>query len=257
MAAQAPVSRGLPRKLNRPSSRVTMTTTASLNPARRPSALSAIAPPVAVLFVVVAATVWLGLRELHEVRATTRAAVPRSATSAPAAAAAAPRASLDALARSTLFGEVQASEGAAEEAAPPAPTVVDDSIPEELPVATLGVTVQGIVFDPEGTSSRVLLGGGAAEPRAYAVGDELPGSVTIRHIEATRVVVKHDGELKELPLDEIDARGGARLTRAAPARPARQARGATPPPAPTSRGAASAAVMRLRDIAARNGIPVD
>ncbi len=233
-----------------------MTTTASLNSARRSPALSAIAAPATLLVIVVAGIAWLGLRELSVIRATPLAAAPQTAPSAPAMAAPAPRATFDALARSTLFGAPQPLEDAETEEAAPEDTVADDGIPEELPVAALGVTVQGIVFDPGGASSRVLLGGGAAEPRAYAVGDELPGGVTIRHVEATRVVVDHGGELKELPLDEIDARGAARLTRAAPAPPAAGPRGATPP-APTSRSAASAAVMRLRDMAARNGIPVD
>lgn len=215
------------------------------------------APPMSVLLIVAVATVWLGLRELHVIRATSVAEAPPAAPAAPEVEAPAPRATFDALASSTLFGEAQPFEEAAPEEAAPEAQVVDEGIPDELPVATLGVTVQGIVFDPNGASSRVLLGGGAAEPRAYAVGDELPGGVTIRHVEATRVVVDHRGELQELPLEEIDARGAARVTRAAPARPAAGPRGATAPSAPTSRSAASAAVMRLRDIAARNGIPVD
>jgi len=234
-----------------------MTTTASLNSSRRSPVLNAVALPVSVLLIVAAVTVWLGLREAHVVHTLSDVAVPRAVAVAPVAAPAAPRNTFDALARSTLFGEEQPLEDAVPEETAPDEAVVDESIPEELPVAALGVTVQGIMFDADGASSRVLLGGGGVEPRAYAVGDELPGGVTIRQIEAMRVVIDHNGELKELPLEEIDARGAARVTRAEPASARTGPRGATAPPAPTSRSAASAAVMRLRDIAARNGIPVD
>ncbi|MEQ8232548.1 MAG: type II secretion system protein N [Gammaproteobacteria bacterium] len=214
-----------------------------------------LAPPAIVLLVLASGIAWFTLREL---------AVPPGAAVAPAPVAAAPaeQATADAaaaraqapsrLATSALFGII------AEPAAPPATepeeaptTAPEERVPDDLPVAALGVTVQGIVFDPGGRASHALLDGAAREPRIYTAGDEVRSGVTIRAVEAERVVIERDGKLEELPLEALDPRGGARLSRAAAAAPPRGERPATPASPP------SAAVMRLRDIAARNGVTLD
>ena len=73
------------------------------------------------------------------------------------------------------------------------------TVPDELPAATLALGVQGIVFEP-GRGGRAILGEAGAEPRSYRRGDPLPGGAIIRRVEARRVVVEQDGELRELAL---------------------------------------------------------
>ncbi len=137
-----------------------------------------------------------------------------------------------ALRGSQLFGVPVAPQADAA-AQPESPlAVAAGQVPEELPVATAGVTVQGIVYSPLEGESRTLLSGVSETVRSYRVGDELPGRLVIRFIESGRVVVEQDGELKALPLSQpgrTAALGGA---------------------ATGDRRAAQRA--RLRDVAARN-----
>ncbi len=80
-----------------------------------------------------------------------------------------------------------------------------DLPPEELPLATLGVTVQGIIMHSNHEASYVVLDGSGTQDRSYRTGDEIPGGAAIRYIESNRVVIDRDGELLELPLAELDA----------------------------------------------------
>lgn len=159
-------------------------------------------PTAAVLGLLVAIVVvsWPEIARLRAVpSATAPGATPRVATPAAAGNADVDR---GALPGSLLFGipadEVPAAAGSAD-GADSAVATPAAKVPDELPAATLALGVQGIVFEP-GRGGRAILGEAGAEPRSYRSGDTLPGGAIIRRVEARRVVVEQDGELRELAL---------------------------------------------------------
>ena len=68
----------------------------------------------------------------------------------------------------------------------------------DLPLASLGVTLLGIFSDGQGQSSALISMGSDSKP--YHAGDSLAPNVTIEKILATSVVVLHNGKLEKLEL---------------------------------------------------------
>ena len=160
------------------------------------------------------------------------------------------------LATSRLFGEVAAGEEDADDEADDAAAAAEEAPmaqtpPESLPLASLGVTVRGILFHPEPSQRQALLAGAGVEEglRTYRVGDDLPGTAVIRFIEPRRIVVERAGALEELPLPRL-ALDTDVPQRAAATAPPRAATGATP----ADREAIAA---RLRSIARHRAAPDD
>ncbi|MBX9704887.1 MAG: hypothetical protein K5Q00_01420 [Gammaproteobacteria bacterium] len=69
-----------------------------------------------------------------------------------------------------------------------------------LPLASLGLEVQGIFFNNQADQSRVLIGNAGQMSAFYQVGDSLPGNVKIYKITANSVIVMYQGQLQKLPL---------------------------------------------------------
>lgn len=69
-----------------------------------------------------------------------------------------------------------------------------------LPLASLGLQVQGIFFNAQADQSRVLIGNAGQMSTFYQVGDNLPGNVKIYKITADNVIVVYQGQLQKLPL---------------------------------------------------------
>lgn len=69
-----------------------------------------------------------------------------------------------------------------------------------LPLASLGLEVQGIFFNAQANQSRVLIAAPEQVPTFYKVGDSLPHNVKIYKITANNVIVVYQGQLQKLPL---------------------------------------------------------
>lgn len=138
-----------------------------------------------------------------------RADAPRVTAAAPATASAQPSAAPDLhdLAASELFGHydpasdeaaARKAESAAEQDKAP---IASDTPPDALPEASLALSLQGILFDANPADRRAIIGGDGPRIESRRVGDDLRGA-TIKFIEARRVVVEQNGELKALLLKE-------------------------------------------------------
>lgn len=167
-----------------------------------------------------------------------RADAPRVTAAAPATASAPPSATSDLrnLAASELFGHFDPAsdvaakrerEAAEQRAATP---VASDTPPDALPEASLALNLQGILFDANPADRRAIIGGDGPRIEARRVGDDLRGA-TIKFIEARRVVVEQNGELKALLLKDPKLNVGA-----APG-PIGQPQGAADPAGAMRRGA--------------------
>jgi len=118
--------------------------------------------------------------------------------------AAVPAASLGLLANSELFGHFDAARNA--EASPeataskPTAPVLGDKAPDALPEATLALKLQGIVYKQDPAQRRAIIAGDGPSPEARKIGETLLGDAVIRYIEARRVVVEQQGELRAINL---------------------------------------------------------
>lgn len=98
----------------------------------------------------------------------------------------------------------------------PAPFVLKDPIPiqqlqsfhilgtypidlNNLPLASLGITLQGIFLDNNGDSTAVIAGGDGSV-KNYHAGDQLAPNVSIVKILPDGVVVNHNGKLEQLKM---------------------------------------------------------
>ena len=172
-------------------------------------------PPAAVLLpgaALVLATLLLVATLLVQgkaLRESARSMVP----GAPSAAAnndaplppATPADNLALLADSTLFGRfdpARAASAAHDEAARKPAAALGDQAPDALPEATLALKLQGIVFKQDPAQRRAIIAGDGPNAEARKIGETLLGDAVIRYIEARRVVVEQQGELKALSLIE-------------------------------------------------------
>lgn len=168
----------------------------------RPGAWHPLALPTVVVLGLLVAMVAVSWRELAHQQAVlsmnSPAAIPRAA---PPPIADGVEVDRSALPGSVLFGIPADDAPAAEDttADTDAATTTGATVSDELPTATLALAVQGIVFEP-GRGGRAILGEAGTEPRSYRRGDTLPGGAIIRRVEARRVVVEQEGELRELAL---------------------------------------------------------
>lgn len=142
-----------------------------------------------------------------------RVSASSAAASVPSAAAdndaplppATPADNLAFLADSTLFGRfdpAQATSTANAEAAPKPAAELGDQAPDALPEANLALQLQGIVFKKDPAQRRAIIAGDGPNAEARKIGETLLGDAVIRYIEARRVVVEQQGELKALSLVE-------------------------------------------------------
>ena len=109
------------------------------------------------------------------------------------------------LADSTLFGHfdpAQAPSAAPHEAGAKPAAELGDKAPDALPEATLALKLQGIVFKEDPAQRRAIIAGDGPQAEARKIGETLLGDAVIRYIEARRVVVEQQGELKALSLAE-------------------------------------------------------
>jgi len=125
---------------------------------------------------------------------------------------------LSSLGQSTLFGEPAAP------STPPATVekpieVSESAAPDDLPQASLGVTLQGVLYRERSTLRRAFVGGAGDGWEAYRIGDRLPGDALIRFIEPRRIVVEQAGKLQELVLREATLPGTQPSAGAAPQEP--------------------------------------
>ena len=130
----------------------------------------------------------------------TPTAAARVEAPAPAAAPA-----LASLATSELFGHFDPQAAHATEATTKASKPLaasGDHAPSDLPEATLGLSLQGVVYRATAVDRRAIIAGGGPTAEAHRIGDTLSGDATIRFIEARRVVVEQNGELKALTFAE-------------------------------------------------------
>lgn len=173
--------------------------------------------PAVLSAILVAATGAIGVHAVGGLLAA-RVPAPSLRHNAPAAAAVAATASpglvASDFAQSALFGTYDpaaagAASAAATAAAEAAPALADDVLPGELPEAALGLTLRGVVFGSASGATRAIVDGANAPFAEYAVGDTLPGEAIIRHIEARRIVVEHQGELRALSLPAADGTAAA------------------------------------------------
>ncbi|MGE0858459.1 MAG: type II secretion system protein N [Gammaproteobacteria bacterium] len=145
-----------------------------------------------------------------------RADAPRVTAVGAATATAPPSATPDlrSLAASDLFGHFDPASDEATTRASDAPTkqapapLASDTPPDALPEASLALSLQGILFDDNPADRRAIIGGDGPRIEARRVGDDLRGA-TIKFIEARRVVVEQDGELKALLLKDPKLGAGA------------------------------------------------
>lgn len=70
---------------------------------------------------------------------------------------------------------------------------------KNLPLASLGLQVQGIFLNADAKQSRVLISMTGQASQIYNIGDMLPGNVKIFKITRDSVVVSHDNQLEKLP----------------------------------------------------------
>lgn len=171
--------------------------------------------PAALVLLGLATLLIGGGRQWHDLQAARRA--PTAAAAAPSASdtLTRPRAEDAAILQftdSALFGRYDpAAASAAASASPPPPVAaaLPDSVPETLPEAALGVSLRGVVYAETMSERRALIDGGTTPFDTYALGDTLPGDAVIRYIEARRIVVEQNGELRALSLPETGTLGSA------------------------------------------------
>ena len=137
-------------------------------------------------------------------------ALPLAPTSAAEPTRASP--ALDALSTSALFGSPSVKAAIASE---PSPSREAELPQGELPEATLRVSLRGIFFAEHARERRAIVDSGNGLLEDYRIGDSLPGSAVIRHIEERRIVIEQDGQLSALPL--YDPNGLSRTPATAPA----------------------------------------
>lgn len=215
-----------------------------------------LAMPLLALVALAVTAAWLGYPQLRLLGEAVAPAAQRPLMPASPAEPVRKPALLAELATSRLFGEVAAGEeDAAGEADDPAAAAdeapIAETPPESLPLASLGVTVRGVLFHPEPSQRQALLAGAGVDEglRTYRVGDDLPGAAVIRFIEPRRIVVERAGALEELPLPRL-ALDTAAPQRAAATAPARAATRATP-------AGREDIAARLRSIARQRAVPDD
>lgn len=131
----------------------------------------------------------------------------------PASTSPAPSTPLASLATSELFGHYDPSapdSGAEADKKPDgAGATLGDKAPDSLPDATLALHLQGIVFKQDPAQRRAIIAGDGPNAEARRIGETLLGDAVIRYIEARRVVVEQQGELKALRLPEALINTGA------------------------------------------------
>lgn len=126
--------------------------------------------------------------------------------------AAQPATPLTSLANSELFGHYDPAQAAAtspDKTPAAAPAALGDQAPDTLPDATLALKLQGIVFKKDPAQRRAIIAGDGPNAEARKIGETLLGDAVIRYIEARRVVVEQQGELKALRLPEAVLNNGA------------------------------------------------
>jgi len=70
---------------------------------------------------------------------------------------------------------------------------------KDLPLASLGLQVEGIFMNLQAGNSRALISMTGQAPQMYNVGDMLPGNVKIYKITASSVIVSYNNQLAKLP----------------------------------------------------------
>lgn len=70
----------------------------------------------------------------------------------------------------------------------------------DLPLASLGLQVQGIFINPQPAQSRALINV-SGQTQLYGIGDSLLGNVKIYKITKDSVIVSHANRLEKLPLE--------------------------------------------------------
>ena len=178
-----------------------------------PTALIMPAGVVALASVLLVAILLVQGRALHE---STLAAQPPPTLAAGGDAPlppVTPRTDVTRLANSDLFGHFDPAAAAPTlgqtDTKPPA-AELDDKAPAALPEATLALKLQGILYQPDPAQRRAIIAGDGPNPEARKIGETLLGDAVIRFIEARRVVVEQQGELKALSLIEpVLGHGGA------------------------------------------------
>lgn len=152
-----------------------------------------------------AAAVWLLAEPLREVLRgtplTLSGAVPPAAS---ATVPPSPATDYRKLSASTLFGRYDPAAMTAGATPDPAASAMPDSAPEALPEANLGAALTGVLYAPRAQDRRAIIAVAGGQPTAYAIDARLPGDAVIRFIEARRIVVEHDGELKAVSLAESE-----------------------------------------------------
>ena len=116
-----------------------------------------------------------------------------------------PADNLGLLADSTLFGRfdpARATSAAQDEALSKPVAELGGKAPDALPEASLALKLQGIVFKQDPAQRRAIIAGDGPNAEARKIGETLLGDAVIRYIEARRVVVEQQGELKALSLAE-------------------------------------------------------
>ncbi len=69
----------------------------------------------------------------------------------------------------------------------------------DLPLASLGLQVEGIFLSQDAQQSRALISMTGQMPQRYNVGSMLPGNVKIYKITHNSVIVSHNNQLEKLP----------------------------------------------------------
>ncbi len=117
-----------------------------------------------------------------------------------------PSSNLGQLANSELFGHFDAAKAAqahSEKALPkPSAAELGDKAPAALPEAALALKLQGIIYKQDPAKRRAIIAGDGPSAEARKIGETLLGDAVIRYIEARRVVVEQQGQLKALTLLE-------------------------------------------------------
>lgn len=219
----------------------------SLFPAASNGSATALAWPALALAAVAVLAVALGVAETQQPWRTAGSGPPAVGAAATPTAAV-PPVDPARLATSALFGRYDPAAAVADEeagAAPPAPATTPEGAPGELPEATIGWQVAGILHTAEEADRRAILAQGGDEPAAYAIGATLPGGTAIRFIEARRVVVEVDGRLEALSLPDET------LTPATPAAGVAADGRAAPLPQPVRAGSAAGPGPQSRIMALR------
>jgi general secretion pathway protein C len=84
--------------------------------------------------------------------------------------------------------------------------------PENVPETKLQMTLRGVYHTSDLKLARAIVAGRDSREGVYAVGDSLPGGVTLEEIEPRRIVLSRQGRFEALSFPEAKNPGGVQVS---------------------------------------------